>query len=112
MARSYFPNRVLAAEGIGYAGFTFRVVAPLTVNEEAVSVRAGFQVNRCAPNAFVSLVKTNWMLAPAGEISDELYACRRGRREGEGLMFAVVSFLHNRFLSLFSWPANCCSNSF
>ena len=81
MIRSYFPNRVLTTEGIGYAGFTFGVVAPLAVHQEAVSVCAGFQVNRCAPHAFVSLVKTDWMLAPVGEISDELHACGRGRRE-------------------------------
>src|ERR1041385_7601497 len=111
MVGSDLSNRVLTAEGIGRSNRASRIVHPLSIHQEAVAVRTRFQFNAGLPDTLPGPAHVYGMLCPLCKISHQLHARCCGHGEGECLMFAIVSFFHNDFLSCFCYQSPGCFSS-
>lgn len=87
----HLPHHVLAAEWILRAQGAFGVVAPFTVHEKPVVMRARFQFHRGSPDAVGTFMQTDGMFLPMSKITHQLYARRAGSGERERLFLAPAA---------------------
>lgn len=80
---SYLANGILAAVRIGRMQDAFRVVLPLAVDQETVTMNARSKRNGDAPGTVSIFVHADRFFLPLSKIADQFHFLRLGSRERE-----------------------------